>query len=457
MTTSGQVRPPTSIPTALTITEAKATVVYEPAVGRFFLDLLSGRTGADKVFVRGMSKPDHAQHADLYGWRGQIPGAVGDYGVASLYDAHALDLGDPALDNGTGLTASRVARLVSVFVEADDISMDDQAARLDHLEAHTGIRGLAILTGDTRPESIEAADVAPGRVKAGKSIHFHVPIVWIEPTDIEAVAKWKACGDMLAAIMMGDIRVAGDLARKSRVGGLVAGNPSTKVRVQTYIRRPGPALPIDDLYRRLRDYCDRFGIDVEGRLRALRVAREAKLSARSRERAVRAKEVPDSLTIEAAEEQAVLLRELHDAIIEAEAVTDEQDAFVKDHPRWVRRRTPPGSGPRPGGGGGGPGGRRFVYSVFDLNLATRIEDFASLVIPGSDDTLADRAERMTGRHAWVRCPVHSDRDASSKLWRGRDGVLRMRCYAGCGEIIDREMTANRATTVSASTNWWTTS
>ena len=319
MTTSGQVRPPTSIPTALTITEAMATVVYEPAVGRFFLDLLSGRTGGERVFVRGMSKPDHAQHADLYGWRGQIPGAVGDYGLASLYDAHALDLDDPALDYGTGLTASRVARLVSVFVEADDISMDDQAVRLHHLAAHMGIRGLAILTGDTRPESIEAAEVDPDKVRAGKSIHFHVPIVWIEPTDIEAVAKWKACGDMLAAIMMGDISVAGDLARKSRVGGLVAGNPNTKVRIQSYIRRPGRALPIDDLHLRLRDYCDRFDIDVEGRLQALRVAREAKLSARSRERAVQANEVPDGLTIEQAQEQSVRLRELHDAIIEAEA------------------------------------------------------------------------------------------------------------------------------------------
>ena len=80
--------------------------------------------------------------------------------------------------------------------------------------------------------------------------------------------------------------------------------------------------------------------------------------------------------------------------------------------------------------------RGGFYGAFDLDLSTRFVDSSSLVIPGSDDTLADRAAKMKGRHAWVRCPVHGDRDASSKLWRGRAGVLRMRCYAGCGEFID---------------------
>ncbi len=183
--------------------------------------------------------------------------------------------------------------------------------------------------------------------------------------------------------------------RKSRVGGLVAGNFNTGVRIQSYIRRPGPALPIDDLHRKLRAYCDRFDIDVEGRLRALRVAREAKLSARSRERAVEANEVRNGVTVDEAREQAVRLRELHRIIIDAEAVTDDQVSEVKAHPRWVRRRVSSCSGAP---AGGGRDGTPFVYGVLDLDLSTRFVDFASLVIPGSDDTLADRGSKMKGPH-----------------------------------------------------------
>ncbi|MCP3911629.1 MAG: hypothetical protein GY713_11810 [Actinomycetia bacterium] len=71
-------------------------------------------------------------------------------------------------------------------------------------------------------------------------------------------------------------------------------------------------------------------------------------------------------------------------------------------------------------------------------MSVQVVEFSTLVIPGSDDTLADHGAELKGRaHAWVRCPVHGDADASSKLWRGRDGLLRFRCYAGCGEVIDR--------------------
>jgi len=226
--------------------------------------------------VHGVPSPDRLRAAaGLYIWTGQIPQATGAYFTPNPYCAKAfVGLADEkgkdlrqSIRWRTGIGDKKgTGALVCCPFEIDDLPMEEQAARLDWLERETGLRlALLTLSGDARPESVEAASVTPERVKKGKSIHAFYAIHTLDPRKDADLKLWTQVQHALIGILRSDHHIV-NTGRLMRAPGEVGRMPRTPwatgpVRIQTVLRAEPVAHDPNVLLARLRAAADADGID----------------------------------------------------------------------------------------------------------------------------------------------------------------------------------------------------
>lgn len=262
-----------TVPASISIRHALDTIPYGVfGPNDFLASIYSGRGEHDHAhFVRG-SKGDPAE-SDIYTWVGPIPEALGLYCILNPYRTETVPYDShEAITNGTGLRHRDIGMICAVVAEDDEGTIDEQVARWDALEAETGLRGVVVMSGDARPESIAAAGVDAASVRPGKSIHWTLPLRWMTPTK-RSLATRQAIADHLTAITFGDPQVR-DLARKQRMGGVLV-EERGQHRIQTMLRG-GEAVNAADALTALVTYCERHGVDVHGRIQALNKMNQVK-------------------------------------------------------------------------------------------------------------------------------------------------------------------------------------
>lgn len=229
-----------------------------------------------------------AAHEGRFIWEGPIPDSEkpGTFFVLNPYQTQKLTSHDRRdLLNGSGLTADAIGEISGIFVEVDEaldggrLAIIEQAKIYDQIEAETGLRfTTAVLSGDHRPSALE--HIKPWQtLEVGKSLHVVIATRW-QGAGPEARRLRQEATDALCAIAGADPLVR-DLARKMRLGGVIAKRDCT-VRVQTCIRAdPSSVFDLQDVRDRLVAYADRLGIDVAQRLMVMTTAFQCRQKARA--------------------------------------------------------------------------------------------------------------------------------------------------------------------------------
>ena len=235
-----------------------------------YVECRLSRTPMAAVAGPHLHDTDHteARHIQLICW---TPDVAGAYCCTGLYKAEALERAklnrgeDNALNYHADCKDEDVSLCPTCFMEADEGTLEEQMDNIERVEQATGLR-FALIThsGDTRPESVKAAEELLGeslpKVKAGKSMHvemlFSKPL---NPTKPKQKALRKRIQRLLTAILVGDPAVQ-NIGRLMRAGGVVGGvNGSTNegVRIQTLIRAdPSAHFTAKEIDRKLTTLCE---------------------------------------------------------------------------------------------------------------------------------------------------------------------------------------------------------
>ena len=216
-------------------------------------------------YIDNPDVPDDVEHVQIVCG---TPNVVGAYSCTGLYRVGAMEKAMDARGEGAVMAAHAgcidddVGLCPTAFMEIDFGSVEEQLANISRVEHATGLRfSLITMSGDTRPESVKAAEELMGcnlpKVKAGKSIHFELLLtVPLDPTKPKQEALRLRIQRLLAAVLDGDTMVKnkGRLMRAGGVVGGVNGSTSEGVRIQTLIRAdPSAHFTAKDIDRRLSD------------------------------------------------------------------------------------------------------------------------------------------------------------------------------------------------------------
>lgn len=209
----------------------------------------------------------------LFLWTGTIPdmkpGVVskpGEYVVANPYSCDKTGVcTDAMLKNGSGLVADAITRIAVIQVEVDEgldgtpMSLADQAAAYDRLEAATGLRLSAIvMSGDGRDSAKELLK-GEQTLSVGKSLHAFLAIQGAHATPEGERLRHRASSALCAAL--GGDYACRDRARKMRYGGRVHLKDG-KLRVQTLLRAERTSYPLALVVERLEAYAASLSVDV---------------------------------------------------------------------------------------------------------------------------------------------------------------------------------------------------
>lgn len=259
-----------------------------------------------------------------------------------------------ALRWGAGVRSNpTVGALACLAVECDSQTLPQQAATLDRLEREHGIRAsLVVMSGDTRPASLRAAELRAGAsVETGKSLHVYLPIHAVDVGNPDHARALNA----LCVLLRADL-AATDPSRLLRAPGVVATSwgpvdgrrvrKGERVRVQTVLRAEESPCDVRELADALEGACEAWGLDVAEGLQALRGAAGLRRAASG----------------EGVEDAALLL-----------AVAAEMEASAKISPAAAELLRTAGAGRGKRAKGGGRAGLlRYARGMLDRDTPVRV-------------------------------------------------------------------------------------
>jgi len=364
-------------------------------------------------------------------WSGWTPGAVGAYWIPAFFDSlpigavEAARAGETASDTAKrkrkmhnyreGLRDIDIMGQTAIWFEVDDAPLDVQLARVDELEAETGIRvGLLVLSGDCRPDSAKAAGVHPDNVRPGKSVHGYVLLDrLLRMDDDKEKALWTRAIRALCVAMGGD-PVAVNVGRLMRLPGAIGTQGGARyngVRIQPIVRAEDVRYDPEFVAGKLEAFVrDQWGVSVdEGHAALLLAARVHHLAKRE------------------------ALTELHivaDRIAAARKPSKEDEEEAKAALAAYRPRGIVPFSPSSGGTAvsAKPGATTHAY----IDLTTKV-----LTADGRRGTVAEMAANLSpGVKLRVYCPVHGSAHPSASLWVSDQGIPTIRCHsASCDGLF----------------------